>query len=390
MNLLKRLFSLFVFVVFSFRTDCLVNFPENLQSKNILFHNIENEANLFERNAYERAYPASITKIVTYIVVYENTKDKNEKVIADKELLDSLNGTDSSLANLKPGKSYSIEQLLKSMMICSGNDSALILANHIGGEVSNFVSMMNQKVEKLGCYHTHFVNPHGLHDSEHYSTCIDLLKIIKYAMKIEDFRKTVRTVSFNLDGNTVTNTNKLIDPKNSKYYLRYCYGIKTGSHDEAGFCLSSAAGNDERGNYICICLGAPKYDENNEKMQDNYAMLDSKRLYEWAFSNYKLVEFPIGSIKFPSLKTSKYDIPIELDVKPFSTLIPVNTKISDINYKFYLPNNVDVSKPLEKGSLLGSLVLDIPPNTTKHADVYSKNSLSINFYQKFVWLLSFL
>ena len=390
MHLLKKFFSFFVFIVFSFRVDCLLSFPEDLKSKNILFHSVENETNLFERNAHEKAYPASITKIVTYIVVYENIKDKNEEIIADKELLDSLNGTDSSLANLKPGKSYSTGTLLESMMVCSGNDSALILANHIGCGVPNFISMMNQKSKDLGCNNTHFVNPHGLHDENHYSTCADLLKIIKYAMKIEDFKKTVRTVSFNLDGNTVINTNKLLNPKNSKYYLRYCYGVKTGSHDEAGFCLSSAAGNDELGNYICICLGAPKYDEHNEKMKDNYAMLDSKKLYEWAFSNYKLVEFPIGSIKFPSLETNKYNIPIDYEIKPFPILIPVGTEISDINYKFCLPDNVDVSKPLEKGSLLGSLVLDIPPNTTKCVDVYSKNSLSANFYQKFVWLLSFL
>ena len=388
MDFVKKVFSFVILTILYINSVvCLMKFPEDLKSKNILLYNLENDSILFERNIHEKVYPASITKIVTYIVVYENLKDSNVKIVADEKLLKSLDGTQSSLANLKPGSSYSVDQLLKSMMICSGNDSALILANYCGGDVPSFVSMMNEKSKDIGCECTNFNNPHGLHHKDHYSTCYDLLKIIKYALKIKEFRDTVKSRFFYLDGNKLVNTNKLLDPENPKYYVKYCYGIKTGSHDEAGFCLSSIAGN-ENGNYICICLGAPMYDDANKKLKDNYAMLDSKKIYDWVFKNYRLVNFPINLLKYPIVKTKKFDVKVDLEIKPFSVLIPTNMKISDIKYKFNVPHLVKTS--IEKGSYIGTLFLDISPNTSKQVEILAKKSISINFYQKFVWIMSFI
>lgn len=389
----KRTFSFLLLYVLNFdfcNAHQNFDFYKDLKSHFVLLHNIESGINLYSKNEDQICYPASITKIMTFLTIFSLDKfDKNEKVTVDGKLLKSLDGTDSSLANLVSGKSYSVEELLKSMMVLSGNDSACVLADYfghrIGSGIDDFVSQMNKKAAEIECNNTSFTNPHGLHDDNHYSTCLDLLKIIKKALEIEEFRDIIKTQSIELDGKIGYNTNKLLDPK-SKYFYDKCYGIKTGHHDQAGFCLSSIAG-DGTTNYICLCLKAPTHDENNNEIDENYAMLESRELYDWAFNNFKLIKYPIELIRFPNILTNKFDLPIELTTKICNLLISEKNKLHEIKYDINIEKKPNYKFPIYSGNKFGNISFYCRDKFLGSRDIISKNDIKLNFWKKFKFLI---
>lgn len=181
---------------------------------------------------------------MTYIVVTEQVDDlDNTMVTINQDLLDELAGTGSSIAGLEDyaGEKMSVMELLYCMMVPSGNDAALVLADYVGnGDVSAFVELMNQRAKELGCTNTHFTNPHGLHDEDHYTTAADMYKITEYAITTPHFTEVTNTTSYYLsldeDGeNPLITTNSLINENEPDYYYEYARGIKTGTTDEAGF-----------------------------------------------------------------------------------------------------------------------------------------------------------
>ena len=228
---------------------------------------------------------------MTYIITAEHIKDfDNTKVTVKKELLDSLFGTNSSVADLQANDNLSIAQLLHCLMIKSGNDAALVLADYIGnGDISSFVEMMNSKAKELGCNNTHFVNPHGLHNAEHYTTAEDIITLTKYAIKLPLFMKICSTAVSDIMGKNrrpLITTNRMINKKNGgRYYYPHAKGIKTGYTTEAGYCLVSSATYNGH-TYLCVALGAPTTDASGNRLWDNYAMLDSKAMYQCVFANH--------------------------------------------------------------------------------------------------------
>ncbi|MGN0441760.1 MAG: D-alanyl-D-alanine carboxypeptidase family protein, partial [Acutalibacteraceae bacterium] len=176
-----------------------VSFTNNVptKSESILLVNTDTGQTVYEKEADTKRYPASTTKIMTYIVVIENVDDiESTKVTIKKAVLDKLNGTGSSVANLEAhiGKTMTVKDLLYSMMVPSGNDAAMMLADYIGGgSVDKFVDMMNEKAKALGLKNTHFKNPDGLHDPDHYTTARDMYTMAAYALKLPYFEEITNT-----------------------------------------------------------------------------------------------------------------------------------------------------------------------------------------------------
>ena len=200
--------------------------------------NLDTDTVVYSKNSDKKCYPASTTKIMTYIITTEKVANlEDTKVEIKEDLLNELAGTGSSLSGLDQyvGKKLSVFQLLHCMMISSGNDAALVLADYVGnGDVSAFVKLMNDKAKELGCKDTNFVNPHGLHDDKQYTTAEDMLKIARYAMTTPYFTDITNTVEYYIDGddeNPLVNTNKMINPNEEGYYYKYAKGIKTGTTD---------------------------------------------------------------------------------------------------------------------------------------------------------------
>lgn len=300
-------------------------------STNVYVENLLTGTVVYSKKPDEQVPPASLTKIMTYIVVAENIPDlENTYITVTAEALEALD-PESSVMGLTGyiGSQFSVLDLLYGLMLPSGNDAALVLADYVGdGSVDNFVDMMNRKAGQLGCSSTHFVNPHGLYDSKHYSTALDLSVMVKYAMDKPYFREISGTAKYQVEGMSepLETTNYMIDPLRPEYYYEYATGVKTGYTDEAGKCLISTAKNGDY-EYLCIALGSPySYAENI-----NYAMIDSKALYEWMFSN----------ITYSTI-LSKTDVVDSLAVEfvwgsEFADIVPENDVVA------LLPNDYDQS-----------------------------------------------
>ena len=269
-----------------------VKFDSNI----VYMESLDQGTVIFSKNADERTAIASLTKITTAMVVLNNVKNLDTKITATQSVMDTLANTNSSTAGITTGETLTVRQLLSLMMVHSANEAATILADYVGGgSISNFVGMMNSYAKKLGCTNTHYTNPHGLDDADHYSTAKDLSKIIKDALKNDTFKKLVAQPTYTLeatnkrDAYTYPSTNYLLNPE-SNYYYEACKGIKTGTTENAGQCLASYATKNGY-TYLLICIGgADAYKKSSEEgtLGTNIAFNDSVRAYEWAFSNIKL------------------------------------------------------------------------------------------------------
>lgn len=348
-----------------------IDFTPNCKSLYLL--NLDTNTPVYELNADERRPPASITKIMTYIVVSEHVTDPDNTIVTiDKSIVDrELSGTGSSLANLADGEEMSVSNLLRCLLIPSGNDAAVVLADYVGnGDINAFVQMMNDKVEALGLKDTHYMNPHGLHDPEHYTTAREMAVITKYAMEsAPQFMEIANTPSYILPTSNVrTNpndytlklitTNDLIRKNGAmpQYYYKYAKGIKTGWHDEAGRCLVSTATNKDAGGYayLCVAMGG---DSEKDGAKYNGAEDDSVNLYKWAFENLEVksiinLEEPVKEIPL-DLAWQKDTLKL-LPADNIRAMLPKNVTLSSIEIRANDDVPDSTVAPVKKGQIFGT------------------------------------
>ena len=227
---------------------------------------------IWGKDENKRTAMASTTKIMTSIIVAENSNLDDIVTISAKAA-----GTGGSRLGLKKDDKISMRDLLYGLMLRSGNDAAVAIAEHIGGDIPSFAELMNKKAKELNLKDTHFVTPHGLDDPEHYTTAYELALLSNYALKNKDFAQIVGTKSYTVTINnytkTLSNTNELLGTLNG------IYGIKTGFTNGANRCLVTAC---KRGNMdiICVVLGADT---------KNFRTKDSIKLIEYVFKEYEPV-----------------------------------------------------------------------------------------------------
>ncbi|MGN0475861.1 MAG: D-alanyl-D-alanine carboxypeptidase family protein [Ruminococcus sp.] len=334
-----------------------MDFGCNVKTKSdtVLLVNLDTGVTVYSKEADTKRYPASLTKIMTYVVVADNVKDFDTKIKITEESLEPLQGTGSSLSavSYNIGKKLTIKELLECLMISSGNDAALVLADYVGGDsgVDGFVKMMNDKAKELGCENTHFVNPHGLHDPDHYTTARDMYKITSYALMLPDFSTITNTTSYEVGGDYYATTNHLLDSF-SDYYYMYARGIKTGTTDEAGRCLVTQAVADGY-SYLAVLMHAPYNEE--EGIDEYYNMEDAAELFRWAFRNIILKEIvtretPVCEEKI-NLSWDKSSIQLSPE-EDFNVLLPKNVKDKDISIKTDVPDYIDA--PVKEGDYVGT------------------------------------
>lgn len=337
---------------------------------------------IFEKDAKKRMYPASTTKIMTAILTLENCK------LSDVATVSAYSVSKQSVpygyvnAKLQPGEKLTIEQLLNVLLIPSANDAANVLAEHISGSIENFSILMNKKALELGCTDTHFVNPSGIHDEDHYSTAYDLSLIAKYAMKIETFREFVCKTSYTLpatdkypsDDREFETTNELLqneDNGETNYYYEFANGIKTGYTEYANNCLVASAKKDNN-ELICVVLGAEDTYSNK-----SYRAIDCTNLFNYAFENYnekfflktdiiiKQIDFEITNHQKTENKT--------LNIIPERDLIlKTTTNVDEISPTITINENISV--PILKGSIVGKIEYNID-NETYNINLIAQNDI---------------
>lgn len=241
----------------------------------------ENDSILYSKNADERMPMASTTKIMTALVALEES-DFSDVV----EIDDSAIGVEGSSAYLRQGDVLTMEELVYALLLQSANDAAVAIACHIGGDVEGFSDLMNEKANELGLTDTHFTNPHGLDDKEHYTTARELAIIASAALENPSFRKIVstykRTFSTEERVRTYVNHNKLLNLYDG------CIGVKTGFTKRSGRCLVGAAEKDGLC-FVTVTLDAPSDWSDHKKMLDfGYSTLEKLTLSEPFDHIYKI------------------------------------------------------------------------------------------------------
>lgn len=363
-----------------------------LTSKAVYLENLDTGLVLYEKNADQQMYPASLTKIMTAILVLENVKDLDQETAAyPMWIQDMLYGTNASLGGLIVGEKLTIRQLLTSALVQSGNESAMILAGYVGSggmadfmprDITSFVEMMNDKAKALGCMGTHFTNPTGLHSDNHYSTARDMAIMAKYAMQNPVFASLVKNYAVQL-GQTNKHsdlwqysTNKML-LTSSPYYYAPVVGIKTGSTDEAGRCVISQA-EDNGYRYFCVVMGAP-----STAAEPFPNFIETRQLYRWAFGTFSLktlLEQGELMAEVP-VKYSGDGKIAKLAVKDDVVKLLRNDISSDsIIYHTELPESIEA--PVAAGDSVGTLHIMLMGEEIGTAELVATQDFSLSWFRK--------
>ncbi len=346
--------------------------------------NMDNDEAIFNKNYHKKTAPASLTKIMTALLAFENCEDLNAKVTITQSSIDSLAGTDSSVAGLLPGEVVTMYDLLNCLMVKSANEAAIAIAEYVGGTVPKFIEMMNKRAKELGCTNTNYVNVHGLDEEGHYTTAYDLYLICKEAMKNPTFEKIVAQTSYTMPKTNMSEerilpaTNFMINSNYHDCYLTYVTGIKTGTTDDAGKCIITKASKNGY-NYIAIIMGADAKDALPGETADNIAFIECKKMIEWTFNNikYKVVAkendiITVVDVKY-SWKTQKLELIPGADV---AALVPAGLDSSSV----YIQPNTDVPEvvkaPIKKGEKLGTATVFYAGREIATTDLVASENVS--------------
>jgi len=317
---------------------------------------------LYALDMHEQNFPASLTKIMTCLLALEHG-NLNEVLTVSDTALQNLHESGST-ADLQVGEQMTLENLLYCTMVSSANEACNVIAEYISGSVEAFVELMNQTAAELGCLGTHFANPHGLHDENHYTTAYDLSLIARKALENSTFRKITGTAEYTVPATNLsaerklTTTNKLIlNSSSSGYYYSKASGIKTGFTTPAGRCLISTADN---GNIqlLSILLGAETLeDENGNWVQRSFP--ETINLFEYGFDHFQTATvmstlYPVAEVTVnQSAGAQTVALAPTTEVR---TLIDRDYDPNAVTLDIHLPS-ATVDAPVEAGQVLGSVTV---------------------------------
>ena len=385
---MKKIFYsilIFLLILFNFSTVCAddvdneVDFEDTIEvtasnvselpktnSRRYIVYDRISKSMIIGKNEDVKSAMASTTKIMTTIVILEKA-DLNEKVTVSAK----AGGTGGSRLGLKRGDKASVRDLLYGLMLRSGNDAAVALAEHVGGSVKGFAELMNEKATELGLTNTHFVTPHGLDDANHYTTALELAKLTDYAMDNETFAKIVGTKSttiyINNQSRQINNTNELLGVLNG------VVGVKTGFTNNAGRCLVTETKRNNM-DIITIVLGA---DTKKDRTKD------SVNLIEYTFSRYKMYNLEeqiieefnkwknINEKRILIIKGKTSNPKLALGAIEKAT-IPIcdNDKI-----EYSINALTEVEAPVEQWNVMGTLTVKLNGEILENIDIVNVNEV---------------
>lgn len=359
------LISVVVICAFPLKADAAFNVDLQLHCESIYMVNVETGTVVFEKNSTMQKYPASLTKIMTAMLTLEYFPDPASVMVTVRpEAVNApeiINEGVARPANLKAGEQLTLKELLYCTMTPSDNFAALALAYFVSenfgdGTPQWFIDQMNQRAAELGCTGTHFTNPHGLYNENHYTTASDVYLIASHAMTIPFFAEMVDvTVFLRAETNMTPGTtkmyssNKMMD-SSSSYYDKRVKGVKTGYIKAAGHCFVCYAESDGY-SYIIVALD----DGAEVSSSTNYAFKDCKTLLDWSFSTLRLkeiVSYDIPVAEVPIELAWDKDALVLLPKESFRALLPENVGTDSVYVTVNLPESVKA--PIEQGEVIGT------------------------------------
>ena len=356
--MLKKIFCLALSAVLCCTPVLAAPAPEHrVAAKGAILYELSTDTVLLEQDADMKLYPASTTKLMTALVAmeYGNPQDV---VTVTRDAVDGLY-EQGSASYLLAGEEISFMDLMRYLLIGSGNDAANALAIHVSGSVENFVELMNNTARELGCTNTHFVNPHGLHDEDHYTTARDLLKISLAAMKNETITQLVAETEVvlpvtNKHDRTTTKytTNHLISKKSTReYFYEGAIGIKTGYTTPAGMCLTAACVKGDY-TYYSVVLGAEKVDGVDGRFAETIKLFNYGAA-NWSQQVMLSSSEPIAEV--PVRLSADQDTVVVRPSENITAMLPNTFETGDLKLDYTLEE--DVAAPVQQGDVLGKLTV---------------------------------
>lgn len=341
----------------------------NLNSRACVVIDRKTNIILFGKNENSKKKMASTTKIMTATIIIENCNLSDTVTISKKAA-----GTGGSRLGLKCGDKITVLDLLYGLMLRSGNDAAVALAEYAGGDINNFSELMNKKADELGLNNTHFETPHGLDSDEHYTTAYELALLSNYALNNSTFAKIVgtknHTITINGYSKNLSNTNELLGN------MAGVYGIKTGFTNGANRCLVTSCKRNDI-DIICVVLGADT---------KKFRTIDSIKLINYVFDNFIIFDLKSFVTKeFEEWKkdnlntfvinkgTSKY-LDINMEELKFSTLPIRKDLIDSFEIKIYCEKFFEA--PMNINTNIGTIEVYNSNNKITQCKIYNKNSIS--------------
>lgn len=325
---------------------------ENITAPNVLLSETDTGKILYEKNIDEKIYPASITKLMTAILVVENCELDDIVTVSENAVISVPSGYVN--ANLQIEEELTVNDLLHVMLIPSANDAANALAEHVAGSIESFSSMMNTKAKELGCTGSNFTNPSGLHQNEHYTTVRDLQLISKVAISNDTIRNIIKKTTYTLPktnkytGNSriFTTTNYMIRENLTKYYSEYCIGGKTGYTEYAKNCVVEYIEKDNI-KLTAIVMG-------EDAVVKGKKFLDVKQLVEYIYKNYETKNLAKSHEKLETIKiangtreTKNLDVIYKNDINILEKRdINIDNVEKSIKY-------TKINAPITKGDIIG-------------------------------------
>ena len=365
----KRFFSLFLSLILALSLwtaprAAAVADPD-IQAKAALLVDVNTDSVVYAKNEHQELYPASLTKIMTALLVLDAVEDGT--LALDQEITASASAfkglaADGSNAGIKTGEILTVEQLLYCMMVVSANEACNILAEAVSGSIPAFVDAMNQRAQSLGCKNTHFANTNGLHDPQHYTSAWDMYLITKAAMEYDLFVTISDTANVVIPATNMSKernywtTNHLLSTWRVIGYLnKEAVGIKTGSTDEAGYCLVSSAA---RGSMHCVSviLGAERVEENGRGNIRSFS--ETTRMFNYGFENFSyqtILEPSTEVTREIAVTLSKVDHVTVAPNEEVEVLFPNDLKPADLQRRIHVEEPVEA--PIQQGQKLGTMDL---------------------------------
>ena len=359
---------------------------------------------LYEKNASQKTFPASTTKLMTAILTTEYVNDLNEKATVSYYAVKSIPAT-YSIANLQPGEQVSINDLLNSLLVGSANDSAYVLAQYImnhgnnypyddsrtaeenfNNSINQFSELMNRRAKELGCKNTKFLNPNGIHNNFHYSTAVDLAIIGQTAYKNQTIREIATKLEYTIQDSsvyrpterTMKQTNSLLYSDRNAYY-EYANGLKTGYTEAAEYCIVASSSKDGF-DLIAVVLHSDNISDDNISRE-----ADCKKLFEYGYNTYQITNIIQKDTIITTLKVKNGNKELQelnlLSDKDITAVLK-NKEIYNFAPQIELTKK---TAPIRKGEIIGTATYTID-DTDYKVDLIAEHAVSVNSYSTYIFI----
>ena len=365
----------------SIETASVVENEPNINARIAVAYDRKSGKVIYGKNENKRTAMASTTKIMTAIVLIENA-DLDQTITVSAKAA----GTGGSRLGLKHNDKITMKDLLYGLMLKSGNDAAVAIAENVGGSIEKFADLMNEEAKKIGLDNTHYVTPHGLDNPEHYTTAYELAKLADYALKNEIFAKVVNTKNYTVTINgypkNITNTNELLG------YLDGVNGVKTGFTNNAGRCLVTSVNRNEF-EIITVVLQADTKKIRTtdsisliEYVYKNYELINIKEIVDKQFQEWCLINqnrIVINKCKNNNIELYKTQLS--------NNIIPIKKTDKD-NINIEINNLYYFEAPVEKDRIIGTLKVMLNDEVIEVVDIKVKNLIErkdvIDYFKLFL------